>query len=227
MTRYRYPWIPLLICLLLGLNLPATAEDDDDGEWQNPGGSAPADTAVSEEREAPPQDEKLKDVKCVVTGLPWLESSTRVEAILRVDGQRLRGRFLSLAYMLIQYKLLQEEGSDVVIETVSVLDFSTFGTDYERMVPVADDWSNIVFIATDTPLKGSREPYYAAYSTVEDTKAGLERLGGKVLSYEALMKRLLGALRSTDESSRMVESETDGMRKTFRGFDPTRDPDEK
>jgi hypothetical protein len=221
MNFRRYPWIPLSLTLFLCLGYTSGLRADNEGLWSSPDSTAVAgqDTDVAIEKST----EEAKAIKCVVTGLPWMESSTRVEAIFKVDGQRLRGRFLSPVYMMIQYQALKDEGSDVEIESVLLLDFATFGTDSERMVALADDWSNVVFIASDVPLKGSKEPYYAAFSTVEDTKEGVKRLGGKVLSYEALMKRLLSALRSTDEDSREVSRETDGMRTKFKSFDPTAD----
>ena len=207
--------------LLLGLLcMGLTAAADDEQPWQPADPQPGAEAAPPEDADASPEPGPTAESGdyplCVVTGERWDTSSTRVEAIFRVDGERLRGKFLSLLYMLIQYKLLQEEGHDVHIETISVVDFATFGSGTERMIAVDEEWGNIVFVASEAPLAGSKEPYYAAFSVVEDVERFQKTLGGKVQNLNSVMKRLLQALNSGEDDDAVVESIEESMRRVQR-----------
>lgn len=217
-----------LVCLVLlaFLRAPdAGHADDGDGDWkdaQGVGTTQPEGGDTGDQGDPVPvaaATEPVTDTteyKCVVSGLPWNESSTRVLAIFKVNGQRLRGRFVSVPYMMIQYKSYQEEGADVSIESVSVLDYATFNSGGERMIPINDDWNNVVFVATETKLPGSKAPYYAAFSTAEDLDAAQKSLGGKVLSYEGVLKRTLAALRDDEPESSANKDEANDMRRRYK-----------
>jgi hypothetical protein len=220
-------WLAVMLLVMLHGPLAGRA-DDGEGDWEDAQGVGTQQQAGDAEQTADPVPvaaptepvTDTKQYKCVVSGLPWNESSTRVLAIFRVNGERLRGRFVSLPYMLIQYKTYQEEGADVSIESVSVLDYASFNSGGERMIPVNDEWSNVVFVSTDTKLPGSKAPYYAAFSTAEDLEAAQKSLGGKVLSYEAVMKRTLAALRPDEPEEQAAQDEANDMRKHYKFGEP-------
>jgi hypothetical protein len=220
-VRRRHPAALRLRVLALGLLVilsvcPAFADDEPAFEEAAP--AAPVEAATPEDAAGAPSSAQSNDSKdyprCIVTKERWDTSSTRVEAIFRVDGQRMRGKFLSLPYMLIEYKLLQEDGHRVSIETVSVLDYPSFGSGSERMIPINDDWNNVAFLNTDTPLKGTKRPYFAAFSDIADLEAAKEALGGSEETYEDVLKKLLRALK--DDDVKAAESLEDAMRREYK-----------
>jgi hypothetical protein len=200
--------LPLLACgLLLLVSAPGRA---DDTPWQDaPPAQAPAPPANPPDAAPPPAADNAADdsasaddAKCLITKLPWKASSTRVAAVFEVDGQDFKGLFLGVPFMMIEYKLLENQHHRVDIKQVQVLDYSTFGTDAERMITINDDWSNVVFVHTDQKLAGSKAPYYAAFSDADKVDQAKKDLNGSVLSYKDLLTHLLRALDAPAETTK-------------------------
>jgi hypothetical protein len=189
---------------------------DDDPPFEEATPAAPAEPAPATPGDAKTAADKDSTdyPRCVVTKERWDTSSTRVEAIFRVDGRRLRAKFLSLPYMLIEYKLLEEDNHEVEIESVSVLDFPSFGSGSERMIPINEEWDNIAFLSTDSQLQGTKRPYYAAFSDPTELEQFQKQLGGKAMTYEGVLKKLLRALK--DDDVKAAESWEDSMRRTYK-----------
>jgi hypothetical protein len=202
------------LALALGialLVLPAwAAADDPPWEVAPPAPGAPPaappaapDSAAPDSAAQPaPAKEPVdpaKAPKCIVTGERWDTSSTRVEAIFRVDGEKQRGKFLGLPFMLIEYQLLKDQHHDVDIVQVSVLDYPTFGTDHEQMIIINDDWSNVAFVSTAKKLPGSKTPCFAAFSSADDLDGARKELNGKVLTYKSVLEYLFKALKAEEE----------------------------
>lgn len=177
-----------------------TAPPDQPAPPDDPGlppqAASPADAAPPEPAPAiDPEDAP----KCIVTGERWDTSSTRVEAIFKVDGMKQRGKFLGLPFMLIQYKALKAEHHEVELLQVRVLDYATFGTGAERMVLINDDWNNVVFLRTGKKLAGSRAPYFAAFTDADELGKAKKDLGGKAMDYKTALSQIFGALNAPDD----------------------------
>ncbi len=214
------PFAVLLVAVMLALAyVPAgSVRAEDDPPWQAAPAPAPEPGPAADPPPVPaparPSGSSIPDdAKCVVSGEPWKASSTRVDAILRIDGQSRRGLFLNLAYMLIYRQMAEEAHHQVGIESVRVLDFPTFGTDHEQMIDINEDWSNVAFLKTDKSLPGSKEPYFAAFSSTDDLQKAMESIGGKPKTYEEVMKMLLKALDGGDSAASIDPDPLDGMRK--------------
>lgn len=209
----------LALVLLLAAGHPLLSSPcyaDDDPEFVE---AAPADaaqpspsTAANDAPAAAGEDDDYPH--CIVTKERWDTSSTRVEAIFRVDGVQMQGKFLSLTYMMIEYKLLKDDNHRVEIETVSVLDFPSFGTGAERMIPINDEWNNVAFLATESKLEGTRRPYFAAFSDAAQLEEAKKTLGGDVMTYEEVLKKLLKALKDPEVS--VEETLEQSMRRPYK-----------
>ena len=69
--------------------------------------------------------QEREPIDCIITGMDWYASPTRVEAVFNVDGQLLRGHFINLAYMFITRDSLLEDGSFVEVKLVKMLEHPT------------------------------------------------------------------------------------------------------
>jgi hypothetical protein len=192
----------LVAALLLAacLSLPAFAQEesahgDDPAASTEPAeGTAPT--------EAPPADpgtpaEKVQHT-CIVTGMPWEASPTRVEAVFNVDGELLRGYFVNLAYMYLLRDSLVADGSLVEIAQVKMLDYATYGTDHEEMILVDKLGGNIHLDLVEESLPNTKAPFIIAFTSEDTARDAIDRdhgrFHGEYLPWGRAVSRILEAL---------------------------------
>jgi nitrous oxide reductase accessory protein NosL len=120
------------------------------------------------------------------------KSSTKVEAVVKVNGTKGTHIFESLGCL---YRFLNQPDTEADLLKVSVLDYTSFGAEKERML----DGKTAFYLFGTKPLGGSMEPYVAAFADERAAQAAQSSLEGKVRTWDELQENLERAQRKADK----------------------------
>lgn len=128
-------------------------------------------------------------VRCDTCGMFWERSSTRAQMELNVDGKKGLYHFESLGCVFNKMAELKEGGAkEIKVANAMILDYSTFGTDNERMLDPHEAW----FLVGTSRLKGSMGPFIAAFASKDAASAMQEELGGELMDHDAMAAHMVG-----------------------------------
>ncbi|GEM_PF-2271813 len=140
---------------------------------------AMASLAMAEEQERP---------VCENCGMFWDVSPTAVEAAIEVEDETVTHRFECLGCL---HDYVHEYYGEVQPKTLSIVDYSTFGTEDVRMI----DAFKAYYLFDTERIKGSMAPYTAAFADEDNAAAAQETLGGELVDFmgmQALMMKHKG-----------------------------------
>ena len=135
---------------------------------------APATDAVEEE-----------PLVCENCGMLYQPSSTKVDVVAKVDGETAGHIFATMPCLYNHVNFFWDGEAELV--TVEVLDYTTYGLKEEKMI----DALKAFYLYDTKKLKGTSEPYIAAFATKEALEKAKADLGGEAVDYEEVMKRLV------------------------------------
>jgi hypothetical protein len=180
-----------MICLAVLPGPPAFAQDEEETDI----GSTVEDLESSEEAaEETTAEEEYDDGNypvCFITEERWDTSAAKVEAIFRDRGSLKRVRFLNLAYMIMGIKLFQENNLGLELDSVSVVEYSTFGTEQERMLGLGLVDLQVWFVLSEQAIPNMKAPYMAAFASQEEATEFAKNREAQVLSYTDLLTKII------------------------------------
>jgi nitrous oxide reductase accessory protein NosL len=132
--------------------------------------------------------------RCEQCNMYWDISSTRVEAVLKVKGNKGTHQFESMGCLYNWMHAKERDGSTVV--KLSVLDYTTAGSEKEKML----DGLAATYLYDTKPLSGSMQPFIAAFADERAAELAKKTLGGKLRDYTELMESLERAARKAEKN---------------------------
>jgi rubrerythrin len=114
--------------------------------------------------------------RCENCGMFTDISSTNVHAMLKIDGKEAEHNFVCLECV---YEFMHEKAKGAKLTGLKVLDYTTFGTKTPQFIDGMTAW----YLVGTKPLKGSMEPYIAAFATKDAATKAKKTLSGELKNY--------------------------------------------
>lgn len=135
---------------------------------------------------------------CENCGMFWDVSPTAVEAVIEIEDEAYTHRFECLGCL---HDYVHEHYGEVQPSSLSIVDYSTFGTDDVRMI---DGFKAYYLFGTER-IKGSMAPYTVAFADEDSAAASQETLGGELVDFKG-MKALMMEYKAEAEEAAVAES---------------------
>lgn len=136
------------------------------------------------------QTDDTEDAKqCYFCGMYWDKSSTRSEMVLTVDGETDSYPFESIGCAFNAMKEMKADGAkEVKVESATILDYSTYGTDAEMMVDAGKAW----YLVGTSKLPGSMGPFVAAFGAKDVAIQMKKKMGGELMNHDEMAEHMMG-----------------------------------
>lgn len=122
--------------------------------------------------------------RCENCGMFTDISATTTLATLKVDGKAAEHNFVCLDCIL-EYNEREFDGKGE-LTALKVTDYPTFGTKSVQMIDGMTAW----YLYGTKAIKGSMEPYIAAFKTKDAAVAAQKTIGGDLLDFKATWAKL-------------------------------------
>ena len=125
--------------------------------------------------------------RCENCGMFTDVSSTNVHAMLKVNGKEAEHNFVCLG--CVNEFMRDKLDGKAELTGLKIIDYPTFGTKSPQWIDGMKAW----YLFGTKPLKGSMEPYVAAFATKEAATKAKQKLGGDLLSFEDIWAKITGS----------------------------------